>query len=83
MLLRTIIVVRQAGHCIRDERLHVQDSILLLKTIIVARQARHCIKDKSLQVEDSILLPKKLLWQGKQDTESRTSGYRFKIVFCY
>ena len=51
-------MARQVGHCIRDERLQVEDSILLLKIITVARQAEHCIRDERLQVENSILLLK-------------------------
>ena len=50
-------MTRQAGHCIRDERLQVQDSILLLKK--VTRQAGQCSRDERFQVEDSILLLKK------------------------
>ena len=51
-------MARQTEHCIRDERLQVQNSILLLKTITVARQEGHCIRDESLQVEDSVSLLK-------------------------
>ena len=54
-------MAKQARHCIKDERLQVQDSILLLKTITVARQARHYIRDERLQVEDNILLSKTII----------------------
>ena len=37
VVLKTFTVTRKAGHCIKDERLHVEGSILLLKKIIVAR----------------------------------------------
>ena len=46
MLLKTFIMARQAGHYIRDERVQVEDSILLLKTITVARPAGHCIREE-------------------------------------
>ena len=49
-------MARQVGHCIRDERLQVEDSILLLKTTNVAKLVVHRIKDERLQAEDSILL---------------------------
>ena len=70
---------RQAGHCMRDERLQVQDSILLLKKFTVARQAGHCIRDERLQVEGSILLLENNHF-GKVggNTASRTRGYRLK-----
>ena len=31
VVLKTFTVTRKAGHCIKDERLHVEGSILLLK----------------------------------------------------
>ena len=31
VVLKTFIVTRKAAHCIKDERLHVEDSILLFK----------------------------------------------------
>ena len=37
LLLKSINVAMQAGHCIRDERLQVQNNILLLQIIIMAR----------------------------------------------
>ena len=49
----------QAGHCIKDETLQVEDSILLLKIIIMAGQAEHCIKYERLQDQDNISLFKK------------------------
>ena len=47
---RTIANWRQAGHCIRDDRLQVEGSILLLTTTTLAIQVGHCIRDKRLQV---------------------------------
>ena len=47
-------MARQVGHYIRDERLQVEDNILLFKKIVVSRHAKHRIKDERLQVEDNI-----------------------------
>ena len=51
--LKKFIVARQAEHCMMDERLQIQYSILLFKTISVARHAGHYIRDERLQVEGS------------------------------
>ena len=51
---KKIIAARLPGQCIRDEGLHVQDSIVVLKK--VTRQAGQCIRDERLQVQDSSLL---------------------------
>ena len=48
LLLKIIIIARQAEYCIRDETLQVESSIFLLKTIPGARQAGHCIRDEIL-----------------------------------
>ena len=46
MLLKTIAVERQEGHCIRDRTFQVENSILLLKIIIMAKQTEHYIRDE-------------------------------------
>ena len=51
-------MARLAGHYIRDERLQVQDSILVLKTINLSKQIGHCIRDERLQVKNNIFLLK-------------------------
>ena len=48
----------QVGHCIRDERLQIEDSILLLKIVIMTRQTEHYMRDESLQVQNNILMLK-------------------------
>ena len=47
-------MAKQIKNGVRDERLQVEDSILLLKNTL-ASHAGHCIRNERLQVEDSIL----------------------------
>ena len=56
LAVKKITIARYEEHCMRDERLQVQDNILLLKATTLARQAKHCISDERLQVEDGIFL---------------------------
>ena len=54
---KKVTMARRVVHCIRDDRLHVQDNILLFKKVIVTQQVGQlCISDKRLHVQESSVL---------------------------
>ena len=63
----------------RDERLRIEDSILLLKNTM-ARQVVYYMKDERLQVKGSVLLLKISLCLGRQVTLSGMRDYKLRAI---
>ena len=71
----------QTEHCMRNERLQVQDNILLEKNLF-GKAGKTLHPRREVTGLGHYVAVKKSFWQGRQNTASSTRGYRFKTVFC-
>ena len=66
----------------RNERLQVQDSILLLKIKTLAKAGRTLHEGRKVTGSRQYSAIKKSLWKGRQNSASGTRGCRFRTMFC-